>query len=100
MTMGDKLIFGAAYGYLLSHLLVIVVVFIWHYWQGTDDNLWLTFWHVFIWLYFILTIVIIVWFAIGGLRDLRDMFKKLATAKCDMHDDGSVIDHHNVGEES
>ena len=99
MPFGDKIIFGFAYGYLVINLLIIVVVTLWNALFGTTDNMWLTFWHVFIWLNLILTIVIIVWFAIGGLRDLKDLFDKLRTIKRDERDDGTVIDHHNIGED-
>ena len=100
MVLGDKIIFGFAYGYLISHLLIIVTFILWHLLFGTTDNLWLTFWHVFIWLYFVLTIGVIIWFAIGGLRDLKDLFRRLATAKRDMLDDGTVINHHNIDKDA
>ncbi len=39
--------------------------------------------------------IVTVWFFIGGLKDLRYMFKTLATAKRDSLDDGMVFEHQN-----
>ena len=98
MSAGDLLIFVFAYTFLLCNLLIIVTMVIWHVVSGTDDDIWMTYWHIFVWANLILTVVLIVWFAIGGLRDLADMLRTLATARRDEADDGTVIDHHNVGE--
>ena len=33
----------------------------------------------------------LIWFGIGGMRDLRDFFAALRTLKRDAHDDGHVV---------
>ena len=42
--------------------------------------------------------VIVLWFTIGGLRDLRAMFRTLRVYRANQADDGRVVDHHNADE--
>ena len=53
----------------------------------------------------LLTIIITVWVAIGGLKNLKEMFVTLETLERDEADDGTVVGHqsltdirHHVGE--
>ena len=57
------------------------------------------FWHGFIWVFFVLTIVLTVWLGIGGFIDLKRLYKALKTVKQDDRDDGTVVGHHNLDEE-
>jgi hypothetical protein len=40
----------------------------------------------------------VTWFTIGGVLDLRAMFRRLHAYRPDARDDGTVIDHHNADE--
>jgi solute:Na+ symporter, SSS family len=92
-TRGDKIIYLGA----LSWIALWVVVFIF----GTIYNLthkvrpesWLTFWHIYVYFSFAMAVVVTVWFTIGGVRDMRDLFRALAVAGRDVSDDGHVRDH-------
>lgn len=64
----------------------------------TEDS-WAKFWHVWIWLQLIIGIPITVWFTLGGIRDIRRVFARLATLERNDLDDGRVVDHHVAGEE-
>ena len=55
---------------------------------GTEP--WLSYWRVFIWVQIIMSAVVIVWFAIGGIKDVRKMTHQLATMERDDTDDGMV----------
>jgi SSS family solute:Na+ symporter len=43
-------------------------------------------------------VIIVVWFTVGGILDLRAMFRKLREYHANQSDDGRVIDHHNADE--
>ncbi len=59
------------------------------------EQWWATFWHSYVWISMVMGAIVTVWFFIGGLKDLRYMFKTLATAKRDSLDDGMVFEHQN-----
>ena len=39
-----------------------------------------------------------VWFLIGGVSDMRELFRTLKTARSNDNDDGRVIDGRNAGD--
>lgn len=55
-----------------------------------STDLWAKFWHVFVWLTFILGTIMSVWIGVGGIRELPDLFNRLRKAKDDKSDDGQV----------
>jgi len=57
--------------------------------KATDAS-WLGFWQLLVWLALGLGAVVTVWFLIGGMRDLKDMFHLLRTKVRDDSDDGRV----------
>jgi SSS family solute:Na+ symporter len=63
---------------------------IYAYFVGIPESTWSAFWQYWTWLIFATGCVIVVWFAIGGVRDLRRMFVHLEKYHADTRDDGSV----------
>ncbi|MBI9019537.1 MAG: hypothetical protein JEZ07_19985 [Phycisphaerae bacterium] len=57
---------------------------------ATIDLVWLKFWHIWLWLVLIASVVITIWFTIGGFSDIRFMYRKLNSLKSDEADDGHV----------
>ena len=57
---------------------------------GIARETWVRFWHVYTWLIFSVGCVIVVWFTIGGFRDLARMYAHLRRYAADERDDGSV----------
>lgn len=55
-----------------------------------SEAAWATYWHVFIYTYLVLCAPVTVWFTIGGVFDIRALYKVLATATRDATDDGRV----------
>ena len=43
-------------------------------------------------------LLVVVWFTIGGYRDIRYLFRRLRTQPGSLEEDGRVEDRHNVGE--
>lgn len=60
-----------------------------------SDAAWTSFWHVIMWMSLGLATVVTIWFLIGGLRDLKDMFFLLRTRQRDDSDDGTVRPSEN-----
>jgi len=93
----DKGLYLATWVWHLAWLLVFVVgtVFFmtrhvpdgdWSRWDG----LWLRFWHTRIGIELVVSVVVIVWFTWGGIRDLRRLLTALGTREVDESDDGIV----------
>ena len=57
---------------------------------GISDEAWLVFWKYWTWLVFATGCVIVVWFTVGGFRDLKRMYAHLERYRADARDDGSV----------
>jgi hypothetical protein len=57
---------------------------------GIAQESWLAFWQFWVWLIFATGCVIVVWFTIGGFRDLRRMYAHLERYSADALDDGTV----------
>ena len=54
------------------------------------EEVWAKFWHVYIWILFVLALITTIWFTCGGLRDMLYLFRSLKTQKRDYDDDGTV----------
>jgi hypothetical protein len=50
----------------------------------------LSYWRAWTWFVFFTGFAIIVWFTIGGFRDLRRLFRRLRLRETDIRDDGRV----------
>ena len=79
--------------------LLFTLVFVggtaWAVWSKAADapiaeESWLSFWEGWTWLVFATGCVIVVWFTIGGFRDLRRMYAHLGKYAADARDDGTV----------
>jgi solute:Na+ symporter, SSS family len=89
-TRGDKIIYIAAYAWTLAWTLVFLVGTWFNLTSEVSGSAWMTFWHVFILVNTVVSVLVIVWFTIGGTRDLKEMLKRLATATRNHQDDGFV----------
>jgi SSS family solute:Na+ symporter len=89
-TRGDKVIYIAAYSWTFLWFIVFVIGTWTNFTTTVSDSAWMSFWKWFIIINTVASVGIIIWFAIGGTRDLRDMLKRLATAVRNHQDDGFV----------
>jgi SSS family solute:Na+ symporter len=89
-TRGDKIIYIAAYTWTFAWTLVFIVGTWSNLTSEVPDTSWLTFWHLFIIINTAASVFIILWFTVGGMRNLREMLKRLATATRNHQDDGFV----------
>ena len=89
-TKGDKLIYILNYVWTGIWTLVFIVGTIYNLSNEVSDASWMYFWRNYIYIFIVISLVIIVWFTVGGFHDLKIMMDKLKTEKRDHHDDGWV----------
>jgi SSS family solute:Na+ symporter len=89
-TRGDKIIYIAAYAWTFLWAAIFLVGTWANLTTEVADSTWMTFWKWFIMINTVASVGIIIWFTIGGTRDLKDMLKRLATAVRNHQDDGFV----------
>jgi solute:Na+ symporter, SSS family len=91
-TRFDKALYLASYSWMGMCGVVFLGVLLYHQFHGISMAGWLRLWYVLVWLAMGLGAIIVCWFAVGGTRDLFDMFRRLRTAVRDHTDDGMVRD--------
>lgn len=100
-TKGDRLIAGGLFAWMIFWVVVTVSLTIWNLISPWPLSWWSTFWHYKgIGIPVLLTLVTSVWFTVGGVRDIRSLFRHLAgDRKINPLDDGFVVNHQNLDEE-
>jgi len=86
----DRAIYVATYAWTLLWGLIFGVGTVWNLTHEVADASWMAFWRVYVWFYLVVSFVVLVWFAVGGARDVKAMFASLAAAARDEADDGRV----------
>lgn len=61
LRLEDKFIVWSAYSYIFISLVVVLLGIVYNIFFEIPDKFWMIFWHGFIWVFFVLTIVLIVW---------------------------------------
>jgi len=79
-TRGDKLIYIAAYAWTFCMDSRVLAGTWFNLSSEVSDSTWLSFWRAFILINTVVSVFIILWFTIGGTRDLKEMLRRLATA--------------------
>lgn len=97
-TTGDKILSTSVFIYSMTMFTIFLGVIGWNLLIGRWSNeTWASyFWWMNIAMVLVIGSVTSVWFTIGGIRDLRKMFRRLAAAERNVLDDGRVVDHLNV----
>jgi len=90
-TKGDKFIYSLSYVWILSWTLVFIAGTIYHFARGARDSSWMAYWKYYVLIYLAASIVVVVWFTIGGVKDMRSMFRALGVMKRDDRDDGYIV---------
>jgi len=99
-TTSDRFIYYAKLVWTLVWFGIFVTVSCYNLAVDVPDSIWATFWGWKIGITLVIGIGTTIWFFIGGVYDIRDMFHTLKTAKPNALDDGMVINHHNLGEQA
>lgn len=96
-TRRDRVIYLLTYGWNIGWAIIFgigTVYFLTHRpadgdWSATDPG-WVRFWQSKFWIDVVVCSIVMVWFTIGGIRDVRDLLHNLRTMVRDDQDDGFV----------
>ncbi len=91
-TGNDRILHACLTLWILGWFVFFVAVTIFHLLRGTTDEWWGKFWWFLVALCVVLGTITTIWFSIGGIKDLKYMFKALRSAVADAEDDGRVKD--------
>lgn len=89
-TRGDKFIYVLSYVWTGAWVLTFIVGTVYNLTHDVSDQSWLHFWRTYLTIHVIVSSAIIIWFLIGGFRDLRRMNRRLESSDRDQRDDGFV----------
>ncbi|MEM6457815.1 MAG: sodium:solute symporter [Planctomycetota bacterium] len=94
-TRGDKWIFAAKYALFVLFFGGFIVLTVANRGFGvmTTDDAWANWWLFNVVLSGVIGTAATVWFLIGGLKDLRELFRVLRQLDRDTQDDGTVTEH-------
>ncbi len=97
-TRGDKAIYWATTGWTAGWVIVFVIGTLFYFFVKpfTNDQ-WMTFWQVYTYLFLGASIIVTVWFTIGGLKNLFEMIHALRHNIRDHKDDGFVEHEEKQG---
>ncbi|MEE2681077.1 MAG: hypothetical protein VX641_01770 [Planctomycetota bacterium] len=90
MTRWDRIATTITLLWPVLFTLVFIGVTIYAVRYGLDRTWWAGYWHWWTYFAFAVAIVVTLWFTIGGFRDLRRMYRRLASYVADQTDDGRV----------
>ncbi len=94
-TKGDKVIYIIAYSWTLLWITVFIIGTVFNLSGNVPDSSWMTFWKTFIIINFSASSIIVLWFTVGGIKDFKDLLRRLTTMIRDPKDDGSVRKENN-----
>jgi SSS family solute:Na+ symporter len=89
-TKGDKFIYLTAYTWTFAWVVVFIIGTLFNLSGDVPDSSWMSFWKYFVIINLIASIVVIIWFTLGGIKDFKDMLQRLKTMVRDHNDDGTV----------
>ena len=100
-TFGDKCFSIALFSWSMFWFLVFLVGTVWNLLSPWPMSWWSHYFHFTgIILPLLIGVVTTVWFTWGGIRDLFKMFATLAKTEVNEKDDGIVVNHRNLEEET
>ena len=100
-TKGDKFICSCNIIWVMFWFVTFVIGTVYNLAIGdVSDDSWANWWLFYILVFAVVGIITIVWFLWGGFRDMFAMLKMLSTIKRNELDDGTVVEHHNIADET
>ncbi len=100
-TSGDKWIARGVFTYSFLWFSLFVVGSLWNLIRPWSPSTWSTFWHIqAVGVSLFMAMFTAIWFTWGGVRDIRDLLRRLKEVKINNLDDGTVVVHQNLDEQS
>jgi len=89
-SKSDKILYAIVICYTAVYFLAFVIVTLYNLFNDVPITTWNNYWKFNVYLSIALGTIVLVWFTIGGIMDLKKLFAGLSTEKVDEHDDGFV----------
>jgi len=89
-TRGDKIIYLTAYTWTFAWVVVFIIGTVFNLSGDVSNSTWMLFWKYFVFINLAVSIIVLIWFTIGGIKDFKEMLFRLKTMIRDHKDDGSV----------
>lgn len=89
-TPRDRLTVGILFGWIFAWFAAFMIMLIVSFTGGVSDETWGVFWKLYLTMLGCLLVFTTFWLGIGGIRDLRTMFRLLDSEQSVTGDDGSV----------
>ncbi|MFN8176856.1 MAG: sodium:solute symporter [bacterium] len=89
-TKGDRWVAYVSIGWPFVWTTILLGVTAWNLLVEVPDTWWSEFWRIWTWAVVGAAAAVTVWFAVGGVADLRYLFRALKTYTPDVRDDGRV----------
>jgi SSS family solute:Na+ symporter len=91
-TKGDKAVYLLTYAMIVGWTLVFLFGTVYNLTHDVSDIAWAKFWQIYVYVQLAISVAVVVWFTVGGVRDLKDMLRRLDDMERDDSDDGVVRD--------
>ena len=89
-TRRDKFIYWLNFSWVAFFFIAFVVICLWQWFEKWPDAWWANWWLFNLSLTVVAGTLMTVWFLIGGIQDLKALFRSLSSIRRDDHDDGTV----------
>lgn len=93
-TRGDKGVVVATYAWTGVWTLVFIIGTIYNLTTEVRNESWMHFWKIYTWIYLVTSILVTIWFTLGGIGNLKEMIHSLRTMVRDHKDSGFVGKEH------
>ncbi|MGE4490030.1 MAG: sodium:solute symporter, partial [Kiritimatiellales bacterium] len=90
-TKFDRIVYYFCVVWMIGWALIFLIGSIYGSLVPTTDLQWLSYWQVQFSIFMVIGIVVTVWFSLGGIRDVIQMFKRLNQVDRDVSDDGMIL---------
>jgi solute:Na+ symporter, SSS family len=90
-TKGDKFIYIISYSWIFLWTIIFLGGTIYNLTHEVEASSWMNYWKYYVIIYAVVSALVLIWFTIGGVIDMKAMFKQLTSMKRDDTDDGFVV---------
>lgn len=95
-SWGDKIIYIGTMVWVLGWWAVFLIGSVLNKILDITESAWVAFWHVNLWISLVLGFITTGWFIVGGIADVRRLFRDLEKNRINEADDGRVVNGLNA----
>jgi SSS family solute:Na+ symporter len=89
-TAGDKFIYVISYAWIIIWTLIFIGGTIYSLSHSIRDSVWMSYWKFYVFIYLAASVIVVIWFTVGGAFDMKAMIRRLRSLKRDERDDGYI----------